>query len=852
MAISEKKKTNVSTKKLDKKEKKETIKNPKVASSVKKMTKTSVKKEEKTPKKENIKIQDLGFKDDETIYTDDEYEQIRNSIGMYISYHGVKAARHLFKEIFNNALDECVNPESPADKVEVYFNETTKEIVISDNGRGLKFDDMYGFITKKHFSTKIGRTLKVDTAGENGVGLKITAALSDKFIATSYRGMESKTVQVIDGKAVEGPIKKEKKFRTGLVVDFIPSEKYLCETREDKLDLKVEDLDEWLRQMSYIIPKGIKMKLVGEKRGSDLAILRNYSRQGLPADVAFLSQVPEFEPVYINAKSDEESTEFFLECAFTYDRTIDNDLIDSYCNYIHTIENGTHVDACESAICAFLTKEAKRLDPNHKYPILYEDCRKGLVLAVNCTARAPQLSGQTKEKVTSEVIRSDGRKAISEALSQYFIENQASLRAIIKYLRDIAKIRMEANKIKGIDTKRTSNWVEDGEIPEYYPLANRNSKGYKELFLTEGDSAAAAIEEVRDRTHQAIFRLLGVVENTYEVPLHKAMKNKTLQNLVKVLGCGIGPNFNIANLKWDKIIIFTDADTDGSYITSLLCTFFATHMPDIILEERLYKAVPPLYLLKATKGKNYYKNIEVLYDKREYYNLFNHIVADNMDLLHVYENGATRQMTKKDKLNWMEMNINYLFHLNNLARRTATPPEIVEKICWNILLSNGSEKRFKTLIEKEFPEMTYSMQDQNLLGSYHEQYVSIIIDALFMKIAQKFIKLLAKNESFKMGMRNINEKDSEYELSTIGGVLNAVNHQYGIDVDQRFKGVGEVEGPLLFRTTINPKLRKLYKLTVSDIPTALETVELLHGRRTTEERKDLLYAREYTLEDIDN
>lgn len=147
------------------------------------------------------------------MYTDDEYQQIRNSIGMYISYYGTRAARHLFKEIFNNALDECVNPESPANTVEVYFNEVNREIIISDNGRGLRFEEMYDYITKKHSSTKIKRTLKVDTAGENGVGLKITAALSDKFIVTSYRGYESKTVRTEDGKAVEEPVKKEKKFR---------------------------------------------------------------------------------------------------------------------------------------------------------------------------------------------------------------------------------------------------------------------------------------------------------------------------------------------------------------------------------------------------------------------------------------------------------------------------------------------------------------------------------------------------------------------------------------------------------------------------------------------------------------
>lgn len=846
MATSAKTKTNV----------KKTTSHAKTPSSKSEKTKVSTTKEKN--KVEKIQETSLGFKDDKMMYTDDEYQQIRNSIGMYISYYGTRAARHLFKEIFNNALDECVNPESPANTVEVYFNEVNREIIISDNGRGLRFEEMYDYITKKHSSTKIKRTLKVDTAGENGVGLKITAALSDKFIVTSYRGYESKTVRTVDGKAVEEPVKKEKKFRTGLVVDFIPSEKYLCETKNDKLDLKVEDLDEWLRQMSYIIPKGIKMKLVGEKRGSDLAIVRTYTRQGIGEAVNYMTQDAEFEPVVVVGKSDEEATEFTLECAFTYDKTIDNDLIDSYCNYIHTIEHGYHVDACEGAICGFFTKEARRLDPNAKYPILYEDCKKGLVLAVNCTARKPQLSGQTKEKVTSEIIRSDGRKAISNALDNFFNDNPQLLRNVIKYLRDIAKIRMEANKIKGIDTKRPSNWVEDSAIKEYYPIANRNSKEYKELFITEGDSAASIVNSVRDRNHQAIFRLLGVVENTFEQPLHKIMGvkgNETLKHLVKILGCGIGSEFNINNLKWDKIIILTDSDVDGSNITSLLCAFFATHMPDIILEERLYKAIPPLYHL-SDKKKSCYKKYEVLYDKHEYYNLFNHIVAENVSMLYIYEDGHTSEMSKKDKLNWMEHNLNYLYYLNNLARRTAAPASIVEKVCWNLLLSTGpsgsSPKKFKTLIEKTFPEMTYSIQENNLVGSYNKEFVSLIIDSLFVKISAKFLKLLDENETFEIGVRNINDKSDEYEAMTIGGFLNFVNDKYGIDIDQRFKGVGEVEDDLVFRTVVNPKIRKLYKLTVSDIPSAMEVIEMLHGRRSAQERKDLITAKDYTLEDIDN
>ena len=274
-------------------------------------------------------------------------------------------------------------------------------------------------------------------------------------------------------------------------------------------------------------------------------------------------------------------------------------------------------------------------------------------------------------------------------------------------------------------------------------------------------------------------------------------------------------------------------------------------MPDIILEERLYKAVPPLYHLSDRK-KSYYKNYEVLYDKHEYYKLFNRIVAENIEMRFVYIDGRTKEMGKKDKLNWLEKNINYLYYLNNLSRKVAAPAHIVEKVCWNLILARGSEKKFKTLIQKEFPEMIYSTTEQSLVGSYNGEFVSMIVDSLFVKIAELFIKLLASEETFMIAMKPLNDKEAEWEVMTIGSFLNVLDSKFGIDIDQRFKGVGEVEEDLLFRTVINPKLRKLYKMTIADVDSALKVIEILHGRQYAEERKNMIKDKEFTLEDIDN
>ena len=152
------------------------------------------------------------IKDDEYVYYKDEYDQVRKFIGMYISYRGTKAALHLFKEIFNNALDECVSKNSPADQIDIYFDESTLRIIIEDNGRGIPFEKLREVCTKKHTTTKEGRKFNVESAGENGVGLKVTAALSDYYQVTSYRGKEYKTLTVTKGKdIVESKPMKNKK-----------------------------------------------------------------------------------------------------------------------------------------------------------------------------------------------------------------------------------------------------------------------------------------------------------------------------------------------------------------------------------------------------------------------------------------------------------------------------------------------------------------------------------------------------------------------------------------------------------------------------------------------------------------
>lgn len=495
------------------------------------------------------------FKDDKYIVLGDDFKEIQTCTGMYLGGVGNAGALQMVKELFNNALDECANIESPANKITVIYNENTCEVVIDDNGRGIPFDNLREVCTKKHSSTKfIGegdRSNNKYSAGMNGVGLKVVAALSDYFAVTSSRGKEEKTIEIIDSQIKEYDAVKTKKNQHGLITKFTPSQKYLGE-----IDLSSDTIEDYLRGISYIMPDNVKIKYIGMLKDSDVCVNRSYTYSGLEANIEYLSSTLEFPPVAVEY----EDKDLCLQMAFSYDKSVDDIVTESYCNYINTKGGGYHEIGCQRAVCDFFTKEAKKMDPNHKLEVLYDDCKKGLILAVNCQLESPLLEGQHKDKLGTKEVQYTSKKIVTTALIEYFSSNNGLLKKIISYLRQVAKARLETHKIKGIDTKRPTSFLDDAELRGFTNVSDRNYKGYKELLITEGNSAGGALKQARNARYQAIYTVTGVVSNTMGEKTSTVMSGAIFRTLVKILGCGIGADSDITRLKWNKIIICTDAD----------------------------------------------------------------------------------------------------------------------------------------------------------------------------------------------------------------------------------------------------------------------------------------------------
>lgn len=503
-------------------------------------------------KKLNEMQDNVQYRDDVYMELSNEFEQVRKALGMYIGPGETDGALHLCKEIMNNAIDECVNPESPSKKIYVTFDEEKCEFTVTDEGRGIPFDLLASISTKKHTSTKFVRTepWMKGQAGRNGVGIVVTAALSDYMSLTSYRKNEYKIVEFIDGKMEEHNPEKNKKNQTGLSVKLIPSEKYL-----GKIDLDIELIEDFLRRMTYLLPEDISIVFYGESPKYDKPIKRKYNYQGLHESVNFLSTSLEFEPVTIEYEEDD----FDLFVSFSYDKTLDGMIMDSYCNYVHSKEGGTHETTAQRALCEFFTREARKLDPNSKYEVTFDDCKKGLIAAINLRHIDPGYEGQTKTKVNNKDVLQSGKRGLNKALYQYFNNNNALLRRIITYLRQISRIRLESHKIKGITTKKQTTFLDDADLQlKFFNISDRNYSGYKEIIISEGDSALGALDNARNRKNQAVCAVMGVTDNIQGLTVTQMLQKSVYRDLITILGCGVGKDFDINKLKYNKIIIMTD------------------------------------------------------------------------------------------------------------------------------------------------------------------------------------------------------------------------------------------------------------------------------------------------------
>ena len=538
--------------------------------------------------------------DDSQIQVLEGLEAVRKRPGMYIGSTSSRGLHHLVYEIVDNSIDEAL--AGFCSHIEVYINKDNS-ITVIDDGRGMPtgMNKKLGkpsvevIMTVLHAGGKFGGGGYKVSGGLHGVGASVVNALSEWCEVTVKREGNIWKQKYSRGNVVTDLIKIGEAEGSGTTVSFKPDTEIFEET-EYEFDI----LSKRLRELAFL-NKGIKISLI-DKREEDYRTEVYHYEGGIKEFVLYLNKNKEPlhpEPIYVEGVKDGVDVEIALQYNDGY-----NENIYSYANNIDTIEGGTHLSGFKAALTRVVNDYAKRynhLKENDKN-LSGEDIREGLTAVVSVKISEPQFEGQTKTKLGNSEVRSIVDSILGEGLGIFLEENPASSKIVIDKALMAARARDAARKARELTRKSV---LGSSALPG--KLADCSSKDplESEIYIVEGDSAGGSAKQGRNRRFQAILPLRGKILNVEKQRLDRILTADTIKSMVTAFGAGIGTDFDVTKLRYNRIIIMTDADVDGAHIRTLILTYFFRYMRPLVDGGHVYIAQPPLYLVKKNK-KEYY------------------------------------------------------------------------------------------------------------------------------------------------------------------------------------------------------------------------------------------------------
>ena len=524
-------------------------------------------------------------------------EPVRKRPGMYIGGVGSAGLHHLVWEVVDNAIDEAMN--GYASNIRVALHEDGSSITVEDDGRGIPVDKhpaskksaLEVIFTVLHAGGKFEPGNYKTAGGLHGVGASVVNALSKELVATVKRDGAQWEMRFRQGKP-EGPLKKLGAARgTGTTVYFRPDAAIF-----PKIELDPSVIRERLEVASYL-HKGVKV--VFEDQTSNTRTVFEHAEgiiDYLRAIVVGRGAKAVHDAPFTLTKEDGLRIELVLQWTEATDEHIR-----SYVNGIPTGSGGTH----ENGLRAGIGKAVRNyIDTHNLSPkgvtLTAEDIREGLTGVLSIFVEEPQFQGQTKDRLNNPELLSAIDGVIRPALEHWLNHNISVAESIVARIILSARAR-EASRAAQAEVSRKSATSTRLNLPGKLSDCTDPSSEGSELFIVEGDSAGGSAKQGRDRVHQAILPLRGKVLNTESASLAKVLENKELSDLVTALGCGLGKTFELAKLRYGKIIILADADSDGNHIATLLLTFIYRHLPQLMANGKVFIAQPPLYRIDIGK-----------------------------------------------------------------------------------------------------------------------------------------------------------------------------------------------------------------------------------------------------------
>jgi DNA gyrase subunit B len=793
-------------------------------------------------------------------------EAVRKKPGMYIGGTDERALHHCVSEVLDNSVDEHL--AGHCDKIEVTIH-VDGSISIRDNGRGIPVDihpqykipGVEMVLTTLHSGGKYGQGGYKFSGGTHGVGAKCVNAVSEWFEVEVSRGGEVHQMEFERGKTVQKLHVIGKAKNTGTLITFKPDPEIFRDTTEFKAVI----ISQRLRELAFL-NSGLEITFLDERQPEAKPEVFFY-RDGIEQFVRQLNKNKEpLHPKPISfhketsEKLDDKEIEVHVEVVLQYNDSY-NDQVLCYTNTVHNPDGGAHLSGFRSAVTRAINQYAKSNELlKEKDPqITGDDVREGLTAVISVKHSDPKFESQTKVKLLSPEVEKIVGSVSYEGLMSYFDANPPVAKRIIDKGLNAARAREAARKAREAVRKSA---LTGGGLPGKLADCSDRDPVNTELYIVEGDSAGGSAKQGRDRKFQAILPIRGKLINVEKARLDKVLQNNEIRTMITAIGTGIGDGegegaFDITKLRYHKIIIMTDADVDGSHIRTLLLTFFYRQMPKLVKDGYVYIAQPPLYSITRKKKTDY--------------------IDDDVQLNRILLQNGTEEVKLKNLADGRELAPKQLEEILTLLesldkyatfirRQGGDFGDYVEKRAQKgtfpvflIKVREGNDETvhyFDDLDEvQKFKDKNpdlYSNGDAKEKSDKPKTQTRRAVEADLHLESKAIAELLGKLSKKGLAVDHYAAQDKPlYELIegegdratvtplfSIPEILNSVKAvgKKGIQMT-RFKGLGEMDAKELFETTMNPAVRKLLRIDLTDAVEAEEMFSKLMGEEVEPRRQ---------------
>ena len=771
-------------------------------------------------------------------------EAVRKRPAMYIGSTASAGLHHLVYEIVDNSIDEAL--AGYCDHVQVTIN-MDGSVTVVDNGRGIP-TDMHPsgvsaaevVLTVLHAGGKFDNDSYKVSGGLHGVGVSVVNALSEKLELEIRRDNKIFRQTYVRG-VPEEPLKLDGETkRRGTKITFFPDAE-IFETTEFSFDI----LSQRLRELAFL-NAGVRIFIKDERYEKEHEF---FYEGGIGSFVEYLNRnrTP-VHPKPIFVKGERSGVE--IEIAMQYNDSYDEKLF-SFANNINTHEGGTHLIGFKAALTRTMNSyaTANNLLKNVKVSISGEDLREGLTAVISVKIPQPQFEGQTKTKLGNSEVKGYVETLLNEKLATYLEENPQVAKKVLEKSIDAARAREAARKAR--DLTRRKGALEIGTLPGKLADCQEKDPALCELFLVEGDSAGGSAKQGRDRKYQAILPLKGKILNVEKARFDKMISSQEIRTLIAALGTGIGKDdFDIAKLRYHRIIVMTDADVDGSHILTLLLTFFFRQMLVLVERGHLYIAQPPLYKIKRGKKEQYLKNEAALQA---------YLLEEGTDNMTLTLDGGERNLRGRQIIPLLKQVTDYKAIFDKVVRKGLNEELLRMLIAVNARSSFEELTDMVPFLEKIkgiTADFEYQMNESRITLKLGNLRIQLDKHALDVLASYEYTLLFENHKKMRSSLGNDTAVVSSEgkDLFTTDSCEELLSFfldtaKKGLYI-QRYKGLGEMNPEQLWETTMHQDNRLLLQVKIEDIVEAEEIFTVLMGDQV-EPRRDFIEKNALNVSNLD-